>query len=174
MRHRVLYDARMRVRFGLYRDALEPSLPRTGIGEITVGPQGFLGLLESDLGIAPVASHPSESIAAYRECLAQFDDWVRFYHRSFDVDPVGVARTLADWRQQWYLHGWNGRFPDHSGGRLGDMAAVEALAIERVPPGVGQRLGTILTLLDRRRTQIREVELLDADGRPAAPLAACT
>ena len=152
----------MRVRFGLHRDGLEPSLPCTAVGEITVGPRGFLGLLESDLGVAPVGSHPSESIAAYRECLAECDDWVRFYHRSFGVDPAGVARTLNDWRQQWYLHGWDGRFPDDAGGRLGDMAAAESLAIEGVPPGEGQRLRTVLALLDRRRTQVREVELLDA------------
>lgn len=151
----------MRVRFGLHRDALEPTPPRTAVGEITVGPLGLLGLLESDLGIVPVTSHPSESIATYRECLAECDDWVRFYHRSFDVDPVGVARILDDWRQQWYLHGWDGRFPDQVCGRLGDMAKVESLATERVPPGVGQRLRSILALLDKRRTQIREVELLD-------------
>ena len=152
----------MRVRFGLHRDGPEPSLPRTAVGEITVGPRGFLGLLESDLGIAPVTSHPSESIAAYRECLAECDDWVRFYHRSFGVDPVAVARTLNDWRQQWYLHGWEGRIPDDADGRLADMAAVESLAVERVPPGEGQRLRAVLALLDKRRTQIREVELLDA------------
>ena len=152
----------MRVRFGLHRDGLEPSLPRSVVGEITVGPLGFLNLIESDLGIPPVGAHPSETIAAYRECLAEVGDWVRFYQRSFDVDPVGVARTLNDWRQQWYVHGWDGRFPDHADGRLGDMATVESLAIERVPPGVGQRLRTIHALLDKRRTQIREVELLDA------------
>ena len=158
----------MRVRFGLHRDGLEPSPPRTTVGEITVGPQGFLGLLESDLGIGPVASHPSESKAAYRDCLAECDDWVRFYHRSFGVDPVGVARTLDDWRQQWYLHGWDGRFPNQVAGRLGDMAAVEARAAERVPPGAGQRLRTILAVLKQRRTQFREVELLDnADDLPS-------
>ena len=159
----------MRVRFGLHRDILEPSLPRTVVDEITVGPQGLLRLLESDFGIPPVAAHPSEAIAAYRECLAECDDWVRFYHRSFDVDPVGVARTLNEWRQQWYLHGWDGRFPEAVGGRLGDMAAVESLAGSRVPPGVGQRLRAVLGMLGRQRTQIREVELLDAvDDLPTA------
>ena len=157
----------MRVRFGLHRDVLAPSIPRTSVGEVTVGPQGFLGLLESDIGIALVVSHPSETIAAYRDCLAECDDWVRFYHRSFDVDPVGVARTLNEWRQQWYLHGWNGSFPDEVGGRFGDMAAVESLATERVPLGVGQRLRSVLALLDKRRTQISEVEVLDdADDLP--------
>ncbi|MCE2461783.1 MAG: PD-(D/E)XK nuclease family protein [Pseudomonadales bacterium] len=159
----------MRVRFGLHRDALEPTPPRTVVGEINLGPLGLLGLLESDLGIPPVAAHPSEAIAAYRECLADCDDWVRFYHRSFDVDPVGVARTLNEWRQQWYLHGWDGHIPEGVGGRLGDLAVVESLAAERVPPGVGQRLRTVHALLDRRRTQVREVELLDApDDLPRA------
>ena len=165
---RLRYHVPMRVRFGLHRDGLEPTLPCTGLGEITVGPKGLLSLLESDLGLAPLSSHPSESIAAYRECLTECDDWVRFYHRSFDVDPVGVARTLNEWREQWYLHGWNGRFPEDVGGRLGDMAAVESLATQRVPPGVGQRLQAILALLGKRRTQIREVELLDSpDDLPA-------
>ena len=48
---RLRYHAPMRVRFGLHRDGLEPTPPRTAVGEITVGPLGFLGLLESDLGI---------------------------------------------------------------------------------------------------------------------------
>ena len=158
----------MRVRFGLHRDALEPTPLPTTVAETTIGPLGFLGLLESDLGIPPVTSHPSEIIATYRDCLAECNDWVRFYHRSFDIDPVGVARTLNDWRQQWYLHGWDGCFPDQVGGRLGDMAAVESLAADHVPPGVGQRLRAILALLDKRRTQIREIELFDdADDLPA-------
>ena len=151
----------MRVRFGLHRGGLEPTLARTAIGEITVGPLAFLSLLESDLGVPPVATHPSESVAAYRACLAERDDKARFYHASFDIDPVGVARTLNEWRQRWYLHGWDGTFSDAVGGRLGDMALVEALAVERVPPGIGQRLRTVLKLLQRRRVQVREVELLD-------------
>ena len=154
----------MRVRFGLHRDGLEPTLPRTAVGETTVGPQGFLSLLESDLGIPSINSHPSEALELYRDCLAECDDWGRFYNASFDVDPVGVARTLNDWRQRWYLHGWDGTFPADVEPRLGDMAAVESLAAERVPPGIGQRLRRILELLDHRRVQVRDVELLDHLG----------
>lgn len=159
----------MRVRFGLHRDGIEPTLPRTAVGSITVGPQGFLSLLESDLGIPPVAAHPSEAITLHRGCLAERNEMMRFYHLSFDADPMGVARTLCDWRHEWYLHGWDGTFPDDAGHRLADMAAVEALAATRVPPGVGQRLRSILALLDSRRVQVRKVELLD-DLEDLAPM----
>ena len=158
----------MHVRFGLHRDGLEPTLPRTAVGETTVGPQGFLSLLESDLGVAPVNSHPSEALELYRDCLAECDDWMRFYHASFDVDPVAVARTLNDWRQRWYLNGWDGTFPADVEQRLGDMASVENLAAQRVPPGIGQRLRRILELLDQQRVQVTDLELLDhPDDLPA-------
>ena len=96
----------MKVRFGLHRDGLHPDTATDSVGEITVGPVGFLRLLEGDLGIAPAAVHPAEEVALYRSCLADLDDLARFYHASFGVDPVGVTRTLLDWRSGWYLHGW--------------------------------------------------------------------
>ena len=151
----------MKVRFGLHRDGLHPDLATDSVGEITVGPIGLLRLLESDLGIAPAAVHPAEEAALYRSCLADLDDLARFYHASFSVDPVGVARTLLDWRTGWYLHGWDGTFPAGVPQRLADLAAVEALARDRLPPCMGQRLRSILALIPERRTQVETVALLD-------------
>ena len=151
----------MKVRFGLHRDGLHPDPATDCVGEITVGPLGFLRLLESDLGLAPVAVHPAEEVALYRGCLAELDDLARFYHASFSVDPVGVARTLLDWRSAWYLHGWDGTFPSGVPQRLADLAAVEALAQDRLPPCMGQRLRSILALVQERRTQVETVTLLD-------------
>ena len=151
----------MLVRFGLHRDGQHPAPVDTAIGEITVGPRGLLRLLESDLGIAQAGTHAAEDVALYRSCLHEANDLTRFYHASFGVDPVGVARTLLDWRREWYLHGWDGTFPSHAPARLGDLAAVEKLAAKRVPPGFGERVRRILALLDHRRTQIHAFELLD-------------
>ncbi len=150
----------MHVRFGLHADGLDLGA-ETAVGETTVGPRGMLRLLESDLGIASVAAHPAEDVAAYRECLAERDDLTRFYHRSFAVDPVGTARTLLDWRREWHLHGWEGSFPPQTSLRLADVAAVEAVAAGRVAPSPGQRLRRILQALRTRRTQIGTLQLLD-------------
>ena len=151
----------MHVRFGLHGDGLDLGVAGATVGEATVGPRGLLRLLESDLGVAPAVAHPAEDAARYRECLAKCDDRTRFYHRSFKVDPVGTARTLLDWRQQWYLHGWDGTFPPQASARLADMAAVESIAANQVAPCDGQRLRRILQLLNEQRTQIRALQLLD-------------
>ena len=151
----------MHVRFGLHGDGLDLPAVDATVGEATVGPRGLLRLLESDLGIAPVLAHPAEEVALYRECLADRDHRTRFYHCSLRVDPVGTARTLLDWRRQWYLHGWDGTFPEQASARLADMAEVESVAAGRVAPCAGQRLRRILQLLNEQRTQIRALELLD-------------
>ena len=151
----------MFVRFGLHRDGLHPGLIETAVGEITVGPRGLLRLLESDLGIPPADHHVAEEVTEYRACLDEANDLARFYRESFEVDPVGVARTLLDWRRDWYLRGWDGTFPSDGPPRLADMAAVEKRAAGRVPASFGERIRRILALLGERRTQIDRVESLD-------------
>ena len=151
----------MHVRFGLHGDGLDLGVAGAIVGEATVGPRGLLRFLESDLGIAPVAAHPAEDVVKYRKCLKECNNPTRFYHGSFDVDPVGTTRTLLDWREQWYLHGWDGTFPSRASSRLADMAAVEAVAAGRVSPSTGERLRRVLHELKTGRTQISTLQLLD-------------
>jgi len=162
----------MLVRFGLAFDGLKPWLARRPVGEAVLGPAGLIGLLETELGLPPVAARPGEALLAYRACLEEADAAARegrFYRRSLAVDPVGVARTLLGWRAEWYEAGWDGTFAGDMPPRLGDMAAVERLASERVPACRGQRLRRIAVALDDRGTQIERIELHDAwDDLPAA------
>ena len=150
----------MIVRFGLHADGLDPSAPATVLGDIRQGPRGLLETLETDLGLPPVLDHAAAQLARYRSCLAEANDFARFYHASFEVDPIGVSRELMRWRAAWYEAGWDGRF-DTGQPRLADMAAVEALALERAAPCVGQRLARVAQALETRRTQIERLALLD-------------
>ena len=155
----------MRVRFGLHRDGLDPHPADTDLGAVTVGPLGFLSIVEADLGIAPVFTHPSERVSIYRTSLAATDDLARFYHQSFVIDPMGVAATLLEWRDQWYLHGWQGHFDEGAvSARLADMAAVEALAAGDVPPSVGERVLRVDRALETQRSRVERVECLDFEG----------
>ena len=151
----------MIIHFGLHLDGLQPQLPANAVGDVTAGPSGLLDILETQLGLPPVLAHPGEAVLAYRGCLAEADTPARFYHRSFEVDPISVARTLNDWRSQWYEAGWDGTFPSGSSVRLADMAEVEALAAERVPLNRGQRLRRIAAALEKLRTQIERIVLHD-------------
>lgn len=96
---------------------------------------------------------------SYLQCLRDVSSPDRFFHTSLQIDPVSVARTLLEWREQWYEAGWDGTFPDGAPARLADMAAVEALARGRVPLGGGERLRRVAAALSRRTTQIDRVEL---------------
>ncbi|MDA1076094.1 MAG: PD-(D/E)XK nuclease family protein, partial [Proteobacteria bacterium] len=151
----------MRVWFAQQRGTLDPTPPRTSIGEITLGPRGFLDLLETELGLPPVLTMSAERIIAYRGVLKALDNPDRFYHRSFAVDPVNVARTLLAWRDQWFEAGWKGKFAPGVQRRLADMAEIESRASVAVAPGPGQRAQRALAALASRRTQIQCLTLLD-------------
>lgn len=153
--------AGQRITFGLALDGQRTTQPGNTIGESVVGPIGFLNILETQLGL--LALHPSqaERIVQYRDCLARLDTGQRFYHRSFETDPLGTAACLLDWRDQWFLHGWNGSVGSDAPARLRDTAEVEALASD-VAPGIGQRLAAVSERLRVRKVDIAEVRLVDA------------
>ena len=149
----------MRIVFGLHLDGLNPATPRNAAGEIALGPRGLLQVLETQLGLPTPNTHPSEAPFSYLQCLREATTPDRFFQRSLEVDPVNVARTLLVWREQWYEAGWDGTFPADAPARLTDMAAVEAIARNRVPPTDGQRLQRVAGALAERMTQIEQIEL---------------
>ena len=149
----------MRIAFGLHLDGLKPEAPQTVTGAVVLGPRGFLEVLESQLGLPTPNPHPSEAPFSYLQCLRETSTPDRFFHRSLEIDPVNVARTLLDWREQWYEAGWDGTFSDDAPRRLVDMAAVEAVSKSRVPATHGERLQRVAETLAERRTQIECVEL---------------
>jgi RecB family exonuclease len=76
-------------------------------------------------------------------------------------DEFGVAGTLLNWRDTWYEAGWDGDgFDADASQRLLDMAEVEKVAANRVPPGLGQRVQRVLASLDAARLDVA-VTLLD-------------
>src|SRR5690606_26502936 len=141
---------------------MQPSPPETAVGVAAAGPQRLLCLLEQQLGLPTPTVRPGEALLAYQSCLEDLDSPARFYHASLEVDGLGVARALLGWRAAWYEAGWRGRFSGTVSRRLADLAEVEALARERVPPCDGQRLARIADALDSGLvTQIERIVLHD-------------
>jgi hypothetical protein len=131
------------------------------MGVLTVGPQGLLDVLETQLGLASLRPCEAERTASYRESLARLDNPQRFYHASFSADELGVAQALLGWRDELYLHGWQGHVKPESGQRLRDLAEVETTAHEVVAPSIGQRLAAVASALAVRRPPIQAVLLVD-------------
>ena len=149
----------MHIVFGLHLDGLKPKMPRTAAGSVTVGPKGMLDVLETQLGLSAPTPHPSEAPLSYLQFLREASSPDRFFYRSLQIDQVNVARTLLDWREQWYEAGWDGTFPNDAPTRLADMAAVERIAKGRGPLTHGERVQQVAETLAVRQTQIQQVEL---------------
>lgn len=151
----------MIIRFGLEFDSMRPEPDKTRLGFVVAGPSTFLSILEKQLGILCDTVSDGTRIVQYRSCLEGADSPDRFYHQSFVVDELGVARALLRWRDNWYVAGWEGTFAGAVGKRLQDMADVETHARENVALSYGERLANILKAMESRRTQIEKIELVD-------------
>ncbi len=149
-----------RVRFGLALDGERGWHARDALGESTVGPLGFLSLLEIQLGLTRVAVSQSERVVQWRACLAACRTGTRFYERSFQADELGTAATLLRWRDTWIEHGWTGAAPTGAT-RLADLAAVETAARGTLAPCLGERLREVAEALANRHVQIEAVDLID-------------
>ncbi len=159
----------MKITFGLHLDGQRSWHRRDLLGQTTVGPLGMLNLLETFLGLPKAMSSEGERILQYREVLAELDNPDRFYHQSFASDQYTVARTLLAWRDNWYLHGWNGLFVETAPHRLRDLGDVEKLSAGRLGLSYGERLKAVATSLEQREHPIESIELIEPiEDFPAA------
>lgn len=154
----------MKITFGLHLDGQRSWHRKNQLGHATVGPLGFISLLETFLGLPKPMASEGERILQYRELLSTLDTPSRFYSRSFQADQYAVARTLLLWRDKWHLHGWEGSFGVDAPQRLWDMADIEQISLPTLTPGIGERLKAITTALGQRKHPIESVVLTDPIG----------
>jgi hypothetical protein len=151
----------MKIRFGLNLDGQRGWHVRDALGDATVGANGMLGILEPQLGLIGDPVPQSRRVVQYLECLKQCNHAKRFYHRSLDTDELGTAATLLNWRDQWHLYGWEGKVATGASGRLQDMADVEQVAYTKVAPSEGERLASVLQVMERRIPAIDAIILTE-------------
>jgi hypothetical protein len=149
----------MKICFGLQLDGQRGWHVGNSLNEITVGTNGMLGILETQLGLLADLVPQTQRVVQYLDCLKRCDHAKRFYHKSLEVDELGTAAMLLAWRDQWHLHGWSGEI-DSTSGRLADMADVECVAINKVSPSEGERLAAIRQVMERRKPAISKVALV--------------
>lgn len=152
----------MLITFGMQLDGQRATRASNRLGALTVGPQGLLDILETQLGLVARQPCAAQRTATYRDCLAHCNNPLRFYHASFSADELGVAAALLAWRDDLYLHGWDGRVGADASQRLKDLAEIETQARAQVAPSMGQRLVNVAKALDSRRPPIKTVLLADA------------
>jgi RecB family exonuclease len=142
-------------------DSAVPELREDALGDAALGPNGFLGLLESQLGVPTHDISFTARLIQYLGCIDAVNHQSAFYHASYNADPFSVARTLLQWRDQWYLAGWDGCFGNDAPARLLAMAAIEQQAAKIVAPNPGQRIQRVIALLPDNPIAIGSITLRD-------------
>jgi ATP-dependent helicase/nuclease subunit B len=71
----------------------------------------------------------SRRVPAWRERVAATLGAAPFFARSFEVDPLGTAKTLLDWRDGLVEAGWNGQAIANGGLRLEALALIDAAGL---------------------------------------------
>ena len=151
---------KIRITLAIKGDGALPEHLPDSLGHITVGPHGFLGALETQLGIPASDVSFTTRLVQYLACVEQCNHPEAFYHASYEADPFSVARALLQWRDQWYLAGWQGTFND-APAKLLDMGAIEQTARNEVTAGLGQRIQRVIELLHNNPIAVESISLRD-------------
>lgn len=158
----------LQIVFGLSLDGpAYPALPydkEAVIGEVRCGPQGLLRLLEIRLGLSGIWDPTPYRVEIYRQRLLAADSEGRFFHKSLQVDSLAVAETLLRWRDNLILGGWDFQAADSTPGRLKDLAAVEHLTADQLPPvpwGFAKRMRAVIGALPSSHLDIARIKLVE-------------
>ncbi len=120
-------------------------------GAAWLGPEGFLSLLETRLGLAVPHASVADRAAELVPRLFRAD---KFYGASAKTDPWSTARRLLAWRDELWSYGWRGESLNQR--RLGELAEVTL----GLPHGAPERLEIVAGWLESRVVEIEEVRLL--------------
>lgn len=152
----------MDVILGLNLDAFQGPSASQRFNAPIVGVAGFLGILETYLGLTAPEVSQAKRMAIYLGCLQDLDNGQRFYSESLAVDSFGTAARLLAWRDEWRMGGWNGQMASNATQRLQDMADVEKVAQLKLPQGQAEHLHDILNALSVSNVlPIQSVTLID-------------
>ncbi|HBG30483.1 MAG TPA: PD-(D/E)XK nuclease family protein, partial [Gammaproteobacteria bacterium] len=114
------------IRFGDQLDGAGCLRLPSDLGDVDLGPQGLIALLETHLGLGGLWPSSASRCISYLTALRTAAVTKRFYSESLAADELGTAAELLRWRDGLYLDGWDGRCDGEFGDRLADMSAVEA------------------------------------------------
>jgi len=121
-------------------------------GEAWAGPRFLLNLLETQLGLGGPPVSAALRAATLVPAIRASEG---FWSESAEVDPLGTARTLLEWRDALWMAGWRGE--PLRAGRLAALANVTAGA----PPGMPDGIAAVVDTLQRRAADVDELILVE-------------
>lgn len=124
------------------------------LGQPKWGPSGLLHDLELRLGLPAAEDSSGVRLLAWLERIKGLDDVGAFYRRSLEVDELGTAAALLEWRDGLVEAGWDGLPVRDGGKRLDALAAIDQHRGPALPLGYGDRLARVARALAARPTAL--------------------
>jgi ATP-dependent helicase/nuclease subunit B len=133
----------VKITFGMSLDGIRWSAATAAVGEVRLGPQGFMSLLETRLGLTAPEVHPVRRINEYQQRLQKLNAPDAWFHESFQADAWSTARQLLAWRDELIEAGWDGHASSTDSSRLQALASVEHSVSLPLSPGRSDRLQAV-------------------------------
>lgn len=161
----------LKIIFGLSLD--ESSYPASETlpsGILLVGPQKFLHVLETHLGLQrPAPTEVFLRLEQYRQALKQYllEYPTCFFAHSFHSAQFAVSADLLNRRDELLLEGWDFEVRQEAGSRLMDLARVESIFQNRqiskpaATPGFAERFNDVVQAIVPGVLAIEWVELTE-------------
>ncbi len=137
----------MKIVFGMQLDGTAWGNKDATIGVIRTGPMGFLGILETQLGISMKVEHPVHRIDGYMKRMQQIDRASIWYHESFASDQWSTARRLLELRDELIEAGWDGQETLFGSPRLDAITELEKVDVPLLK-GKADRLRKVTDCLE--------------------------
>lgn len=150
----------MKIETGFGYDGRLPLNMPPMLNTLLCGEEGLLRELEFRAGLVEPAQSYAARTVSYMNALKSADASARFYHESFETDPLACAETLLQWRDFAIGHGWSAKPGASSPGRLNDLAEVETHAKD-LAPCTAERIGRVIGAANTIAAVVEEIELHD-------------
>ncbi|GMO34291.1 MAG: PD-(D/E)XK nuclease family protein [Termitinemataceae bacterium] len=140
----------MTITFGLHQNDADWSDKQAALGEIHVGQEGMLSLLQTHLGLGGVDESVAIRIEQYRKRMEAVNSDSAWFHKSFELDRWSTAKQLLNWRDELIFAGWDGKpLPAGISKRLDALSEIENKN-KQVPlvKGTAEKLLEVLNEID--------------------------
>lgn len=151
----------MNIIFGMHLDNSDWSNQQASIGEIRTGPNGFINILETQLGLSKPLIHPALRINEYMNRLKEIDNETMWFHESFSVDPWSTSKQFLQWRDELIEAGWQSKLKIEGSPRLNCLSDIEIIN-KHLPDGRSDRLNEVVNCIKKgSHVKIRSISLLE-------------
>ncbi len=134
--------------------------PGSYAGHAVMGPRKFVEWLELQLGLSGIFPSDTERAVAFKKGIAGNKSQSFFFSKSFESDPLGVAKRILTLWDSWIFSGWEPKSSKKLPPRMAALAGIKDL-FEQCGLGLADRTKLVLQKLPSSSLPPVNINLID-------------